>query len=209
MPGPHYAISYTPPPESPLARFGAGILGYDCYHGIAVPHTAVGGPGPAILRLVTVEPRRLGFHASFMTPFGLGEGAEDDLVSALERFANSHRVVPVGPLAVAVNGSRVVLQPVEQPMQLRELAASCFTAFFPLCTPASADGAANAPNGFRFSMALAESVTGIELQSVARGLAAAFAPMAADHLELDAISLLRGDERKRFEVIDRRRLTGR
>src|SRR6266481_930134 len=104
MPAPHYAISYTPPPESPLARFGAGVLGYDCYHGVDVPHAAVGGLGPAILRLMTVEPRRFGFHASFMTPFCLGGSAEDDLVTALDRFAKDHCVVPVGPLAVAVNG---------------------------------------------------------------------------------------------------------
>ena len=208
MPGPYYAISYTPPPESPLARFGAGVLGYDGYHGVDIPHTAVGGLGPAILRLLTVESRRFGFHASFMTPFRLGDYAEDDLLIALGRFAKAHRVVPVGPLAVAVNGSRVVLQPVEQPPQLGELAASCFTAIVPLCAPASADGAANALKAFRFSMTLAESVTGTELQFVMRGLAAAFAPMAADHLELDAISLLRGDD-KRFQVIDRRRLTGR
>jgi hypothetical protein len=33
MSGPHYAVSYTPPSYSPLAKFGAGILGYDCFEG--------------------------------------------------------------------------------------------------------------------------------------------------------------------------------
>ena len=208
MPGRHYAISYTPPPESPLARFGAGVLGYDGYRGVDVPYRAGGGPGSAILRLMTVAPRRFGFHASFMTPFRLGGGAEDDLVIALERFAGSHGVVPVGPLAVVVDGSRVVLRPVEQPGQLAELAASCREAFLPLRAAAPADGEASGHNPFRFSMTLAEAVTGADLQSIGQALAAAFAPMAADHLEVDAISLLREDDR-RFRVVERWRLTGR
>src|SRR5437016_4935418 len=139
MPGPRYAIAYTPPPVSPLARFGAGVLGYDCYHGVDVPYAAADGLEPAILRLMTVAARRFGFHASFMTPFCLGDGAEDDLVAALERFARSHCVVPVGPLTVAINGSHVVLQPVAQPAQLNELAASCLESFRPLCA-AKSDG---------------------------------------------------------------------
>jgi 2'-5' RNA ligase len=206
MPGRHYAISYTPPPESPLARFGAGVLGYDCYYGIDVPYKAGGGLAPAILRLMTVEARRFGFHANFMTPFRLGDGAKDSLAIALERFAANHGVVPVGPLAVAVDGPRVVLRPVAQPAQLAELAASCLAAFLPLRAPAPVDGATRGP--FRFSMTLAESVTGADLQAVSHALAAAFAPMAADHFELDAISLLREDDR-RFRVVERWRLTGR
>src|SRR5689334_24944376 len=108
MPDLRYLIAYTPPPESPLAKFGAGVLGYDCFSGADVPYTAVGRLEPAILRLMTLEPRRHGFHAGFMAPFCLSRRTEDALVTALEQFARDNCVVPVGPLVVAANGVRVV-----------------------------------------------------------------------------------------------------
>lgn len=207
MSGPRYAIAYTPPPESPLARFGASVLGYDCYQGEDVPTAAVGGLAPAILRLMTVEAGRSGFLASFMSPFGLGEGTEQDLRAAAERFAKSHPVVPVGPLAVATDGVRVIVRPVEEPAQLVALALLCREAFARWCD------AAEHHNGkrqvFHFQMTLATSAPGVALPSVTKALAAAFAPMARDHLELDAISLLREDDRQRFRVLERWRLTGR
>lgn len=207
MPTARYVIAYTPPPVSPLARFGAGVLGYDCYDGTDVPTAAVGGLAPAILRMMTVELRRFGFHGRFMTPFCLGARPQTDLVTALERFAKANRVVPVGPLAIATEGARVVLQPVAPPAQLGELAAACCAAFAPLRAPGAAD-AASARERFRFSLPLVETVPGAELPAVARALTAAFARMAGDHLELDAISLLREDE-ARFRVVERWRLTGR
>lgn len=206
MPSPRYLIAYTPPPESPLARFGAGVLGYDCFSGADVPYTAVGGLEPAILRLMTIESRRRGFHAGFMTPFRLGAGTEDDLVTALGRFAKGNCVVPVGPLVVAANGTRVVLRPAEDAARIEQLAASCGAAFSSLCAGGSTAAATNGRAGF--SMTLAEAVTGVELDTVASALARAFAPMAGDHFELDAVSLLR-EERERFRVIERWRLTGR
>jgi hypothetical protein len=126
MPAPRYITAYTPPPESPLARFGAGVLGYDCFRGVDVPWRAAGGVAPAILRLMTVELRRFGFHAGFMTPFGFGARPEADLLTELARFARANRVVPVGPLGVAMSGARIVLQPVAPPAQLGDLAAACF-----------------------------------------------------------------------------------
>src|SRR5580765_6610795 len=84
MPAPHYAISYTPPPDSPLARFGAGVLGYDCYHGLDVPHASIDGLEPALLRLMTVEARRHGFHAAFVAPFRLSDCDEIGLLAKLE-----------------------------------------------------------------------------------------------------------------------------
>jgi len=208
MPGPRYAIAYTPPPESPLARFGARVLGYDCYRGADVPITAVGGLEPAILRLMTVEAARRGFHASFVTPLGLGEGTEQELLDAVARFATGQRVVPVGPLTIANDGVRVVVRPVEQPAQLVAFALSCHEAFARWCDGLSQVNG-KAPEAFRFQMTLAGSAPGVELPSATKSLVDAFAPMARDHLELDAISLLREDERQRFRVVERWRLTGR
>lgn len=206
MQGPRYLIAYTPPPESPLAKFGAGVLGYDCFSGADVAYTAVGGLEPAILRLMTLEPRRVGLHAGFMAPFCLSARREDDLVTALGQFANDNRVVPVGPLVIAANGTRVVLRPAEEPARLAELAASCGAAFSSLCAEGSTADATN--DRYRWSMTLADAITGVELDTVATALARAFAPMAGDHFELDAVSLLREDG-ERFRVIERWRLTGK
>jgi len=207
MPGPRYAIAYTPPPESPLARFGAGVLGYDCYRGVDVPYTAVGGLEPTILRLTTIEVRRSGFHGSFMSPFCLGERTERDLVEATARFARGQRVIPVGPLAVAADAARIVLRPVVQPVELAAFALACREAFVPLRAGTLEKGEAGEP--FAFRMTLAGSVPGVPPQPVMKALTAAFAPMAADPLELDAISLMRADDRARLRVLERWRLTGR
>jgi hypothetical protein len=208
MPHPRYIIAYTPPPVSPLARFGAGVLGYDCFHGVDVPHAAAGDLEPAVLRLMTVEARRFGFHASFMTPFCLAEGSRDELEAELARFASSQCVVPVGPLAVALDGRRVALQPVTPPAALAGLAAACRATFASFCDAATSGGVADVPASFRLSLTLAESVTGSAPQAVASALTAAFAPLAQDQLELDAITLLR-EEGARFRVAERWRLTGR
>jgi 2'-5' RNA ligase len=207
MPGPRYLIAYTPPPESPLAKFGAGVLGYDCHDGVEVPYRAVGGLQPAILRLMTVELRRVGFHAGFMAPFCLGASTEDDLVVTLGQFARDNRVVPVGPLAVAADDVRVVLRPVAPSVQLEELADACDAAFAPL--GAQTPSAETAASRFQFSMTLAEKVAGAELPLVADALVSSFAPMAGNHFELDAISLLREQAGQRFQVFERWRLTGR
>jgi hypothetical protein len=205
MPGPRYAIAYTPPPESPLARFGARVLGYDCYQGAEVPVAAVGGLEPTILRLMTVEAGRSGFHAGFMSPFCLGAGTEQDLADAVGRFAKSQSVVAVGPLAVVTDDVRIMLRPVDEPAQLVAFAVLCREAFARWCDEAAQQtGTRREP--FRFQMTLAGAAPGVALPSVTKALADAFAPMARDHLELDAISLLREDNR-RFRVVERWRLT--
>jgi hypothetical protein len=230
MPAPHYAISYTPPPDSPLARFGAGVLGYDCYHGRDVPHASIDGMQPAVLRLMTVEPRRHGFHAAFVAPFRLGDCGEDDLRAKLERFARSHRVVAMGPLAIATVGQSIVLRPAGQPAQLDEMAAVCLETFDSMRVPllpaerrqhAEASlttrqaelldrwGDPNVLDLFSFHMTLAGPAAESELEPVAKALTAAFVPMAADHLEIDAVSLMREGDDMRFRVVERWRLTGR
>src|SRR5581483_1642119 len=137
----------------------------------------------------------------------LRDGTERDVVDAVDRFARSQRVVPIGPLAVMADSVQIVLRPVEQPAQLVAFALMCREAFAHWCDGASPNGKRREP--FRFQMTLAGLAPGVALPSVAKALAEAFAPMARDHLELDAISLLREDDRQRFRVVERWRLTGR
>jgi hypothetical protein len=67
-----YIIYYTPPPFSALARFGAGVLGYDCFAAAEVAQAALDGVDASVLKLMTVDPRRYGFHAPIVAPFRLG-----------------------------------------------------------------------------------------------------------------------------------------
>lgn len=227
MPAPRYAIAYTPPPDSPLARFGAAVLGYDCYDGIEVPRRTIDGIDPTILRLITVERRRFGLHAPLMAPFCLA-GAQDDLVAAAGRFAHGCRTIPVGPLAIAAVGRFVVLRPVEPPLHIEEFAADCLHAFeafrdrsapahqqYENLTPRQTElldrwGDPYVLDEFRFQMALAGPIPESEQDPIAQAFTTAFAPMARDPLELDAISLLRRrNGNGRLQVVERWRLTGR
>ena len=93
-----YALAYTPPPASPLAKFGAGILGYDCFEGVDVPQRTVPGIDPALLSLLTVAPRRFGFQATVVPPFSLHERRENELRLAVETLARDHHPMLLGPL---------------------------------------------------------------------------------------------------------------
>jgi hypothetical protein len=62
---------------------------------------------------------------------------------------------------------------------------------------------------FRFHMTLAGPIDPHQCETVRGALANAFARLAADPVELDAISLMRQDSRDgRFRVLARCRLTG-
>jgi hypothetical protein len=60
---PRYAIYYTPPPFSALARFGAGVIGYDCFDAVEVAHARLDGIDSNIQKLMTLDPRQYGFDA--------------------------------------------------------------------------------------------------------------------------------------------------
>ena len=231
MPVPRYAISYTPPPDSPLARFGAAVLGYDCFHRTEVPRRRIDGIDPSVLTLATVEPRRYGFHGLLVGPFRLKDQSEAALIEAADRLAKSHRTLPVGPLGVASHNRSVVLRPLQQHASLEEFAAACLEAFDPFRAPLSpaerhhllADGLDTRQaalldrwgypyvlDEFRFHMTLAGPIPDGESASFEALLQAAFSARAADQLELDAISLMRQDDTAgAFHVLTRRRLTGR
>src|SRR5262249_6085594 len=120
-----YAIYYTPPPSSPLARFGAAILGYDCFERHDVAQPPLGNLEPAMLGLATVAPRRYGFHATLVAPFSLDGSDEQELISAVDRFARAHAPVPVGALAVGTVQDFVALVAAAPDARIVELGAAC------------------------------------------------------------------------------------
>jgi hypothetical protein len=230
MTGPRYAIYFTPPPFSQLARFGAEILGYDGFHGSDVPHAMLAGVDPAVLVSLTASPRRYGFHATTVAPFHLKGHSESDVIEELLLFSETHGPVPLGPLEVSAFGRFVVLVPAEPQSGVSVLASDCLKAFDRFRAPLSAaDRARRSHEGltarqavlleqwgypyvldqFRFHMTLAGPVPGENMLRIRSCLAREYAALARNNVELDALSLVRqGDPNQRFRVVDRYRLRG-
>jgi len=228
MSSPRYAISYTPPPTSPLARFGAGVLGYDCFERTSVPHLPLDRIGPSLLALATLDVRRYGFHARLVEPFCLHNCGEDEIVAALDSFSRAHAPLPVGPLQIVAIGPVLTLVPAQTDPGLGAFASACLTAFDRYRVPLAAgkperslaggstmgecdplDRAGSADCG-RFRMALTGPLPASEVELFTTLLSNAFAPMSGDCVEIDAVSLMRQDDLADcFFVLARRRLTGR
>jgi putative phosphonate metabolism protein len=127
MSGPRYAIYFVPGADTPLYRFGASVLGYDCRSGKATPF--IGG-AEASWAEWTKEPRVYGFHATLKAPFRLVEGlTESDLIRAAAAFAKDRPVVNGGALAVRALGSFIALVPAVPSADVNRLADTCVRAF--------------------------------------------------------------------------------
>lgn len=202
---PTYALSYTPPPSSPLARFGAGILGYDCFEGVDVAQRTVPGIEPALLSLLTLAPRRVGLQANIVPPFSCHARAESELRLAAVTLAHDHHPILLGPLTLAHAGGFIVLRAKRPSVQLQEFSTACRAAFAPFAAakPADGDGAGD----FAFQMTLAGPADAPD--ALMRAFAGAFERLARDEVELGTISLMRQDDpAARFHVLACTPLTG-
>lgn len=127
-PAPRYAIYYVPGADTALYRFGAAVLGYDCYGGKELP--PLDGLDAASWPDVVREPRVYGFHATLKAPFRLVPGCtEADLADALAAFAAGQTAVPVGELGVRALGSFIALVPMVVCPPLDRLGAACVREF--------------------------------------------------------------------------------
>jgi putative phosphonate metabolism protein len=220
-----YAIYFTLPSATPLGRFGAQALGYDCASGADVPQLAITGIMPDALASLTAEPRRYGFHATLVAPFRLGAGSEAELLAAAATFARTQPPVRLGALAVTRIGAFVALCPTHKQPLLAELEAACVHGFHPFRAPMTAaerERRLKAPltphqialmdrwgypyvlDQYRFHMTLTGPLAAERRDEVARAFAQAYAPLADDPVEIDAISVMRQDDAaSRFRVLER------
>jgi putative phosphonate metabolism protein len=228
---PRYAIYYTPPRLSRLAQFGAHILGYDCYLGADVAHSALDDIDPAALALITEQPRRYGFHATIVAPFALNEQSEADLAEELLVFSRARAPVSVGALVISTISRFVALVPAVEPRGISELADDCLRAFDRYRAPLSQSDRDRRSLGgaltshqlslmdrwgypyvldeFRFHMTLAGPLPEHRMDAVKASLSHAYEELAHTNHEIDALSLMRQDDRDQpFKVIDRCRLCG-
>ena len=125
-----YAIYFTPPPDSGLARLGASVLGYDCYTGSPVSQPAIQGIEPAELLAGTVEPRRYGFHGTLKAPFTLDQGwTFEDLRNSVVKFAKERPAFETGTISPRRIGRFIAMTPDEPCSELTLFAAECVAAF--------------------------------------------------------------------------------
>lgn len=231
MKGARYSVYYTPPPESPLARFGARVLGYDCFSGLDVPRRPIEGIEPSVLGLGTVQPRRYGFHATLVAPFRLGEASEADLVAAFTQYALQQSPVMLGSLRIAAIGDFVVLRPAQPVPEVEAFAGDCVAAFDTFRAPLSSEDRARrlaseltprqadlmarwgypyVLDEFRFHMTLAGPLPYAERKQFETQLEKAFGRLATHQVELSAISLMRQDDAAAsFRVLQCHRLSGK
>jgi putative phosphonate metabolism protein len=224
-----FALYFTPAPESLLARFGAEVLGYDCDAGAPVARRTLDGIDAAEAAAATAEPARYGFHGTLMAPFELAPGrSEPELGEALAAFARTRAPVPLGRLKVAGIGAFTALVSAGPQDAVAALAGDCVTAFDRFRAPLTAHdrerrlasrlsprqvelferwGYPYVFSEFRFHMTLTGRLPAHEQARWQEALAAAFAPLAQAPVTIDAVSLVRQDDRAApFRVIARRPL---
>ncbi|HVZ53416.1 MAG TPA: DUF1045 domain-containing protein [Pseudolabrys sp.] len=125
---PRYAIYFVPGAHTALYRFGASVLGYDCYRGNDI--APIDGVDAASWPDVVREPRVYGFHATLKAPFRLAPGySEADVADALAAFGAEQAQVPVGELEVRALKSFIAIVPRIPCAALDKLAQACVRDF--------------------------------------------------------------------------------
>jgi putative phosphonate metabolism protein len=209
---PRYAIYYVPDAGSPLARFGAGLLGYDpaTGHDVAFPAEVVAQvPDWPTL---TNDPRKYGFHGTLKAPFPLATSkTEAELVATCMAFAATPRAIPVtAPVVRTISGFTAVV-PSEPSTELNALAQACVEAFDDFRAPMTADDRARRKpenltarqieqldrfgypyvrDDFRFHLTLTGRLPAERTAPVRELLQQRFAKLAMATLAIDRIALL-------------------
>ncbi len=123
-----YAVYFSPRPETGLASFGAGWLGWDAEHGVTVSRVVETVFDKDTVDRFTAAPRRYGFHGTLKPPFRLAEGKSfEDLHAAVSALAVDLSPIDMGLFQLKRIGRFLAIVPVEQREDLRELAARCVT----------------------------------------------------------------------------------
>lgn len=136
-----YAIYLAPEDGSLLARFVAGIIGYDAHSGCDVSHFGTTSLPAADWLALTSDPRRYGAHATLKAPFRLRDGTtRDKLVTDIDAFAGQWKAFDIGPLAVSCIsrqevGGFIALTNPHYSKALHDLEVDAVTRFEPFRAP--------------------------------------------------------------------------
>ncbi|WP_252374494.1 DUF1045 domain-containing protein [Hydrogenophaga sp. 2FB] len=141
MQQPHrVAVYFAPRPQSVWWQAGSQWLGRCAATGAAFELREVPGVSTDLLRDLTAEPRRYGFHATLKPPFRLQQGQKlDDVLQELHRLCGGIAPFTLPPLRVAMLGDFLALRPEGDNRRADDLAARCVTSLQPLAAPLYAD----------------------------------------------------------------------
>lgn len=221
---PRYAIYFVPAADNVLYRLGASLIGYDAYKAELLAFSGkieaeVGG-----WEQFTADPRKYGFHATLKAPISLAAGrSEDELISAMDDFANTPRVVPEITPTVRSVSSFIAIVPDKPCAELQAFARDCVTAFDGFRAPLTAAdrerrnvsalserqityldrwGYPYVLEEFRFHMTLAGSLPADRLETVTGILRERFATLELTSIPVNRLTLLRQDDpTSRFKII--------
>jgi putative phosphonate metabolism protein len=218
-----FAVYYLPP-AGPLARFGAGWLGWDAARGAAAEQPDLPG-----IERITAAPRRYGFHATLKPPFRLAEGRRRaGLAQAVADLAARTPPARCAGLRLGRLGRFLALVPEGDAAELGRVAAACVADLDGFRAPPSAAelerrrkarlsdrqeallarwGYPHVMEAFRFHMTLTGSLPEADLPAIEAALAGRLPDLPAPFV-LDRIALVgeRGDGM--FEELGRYALTG-
>ena len=126
--GPRYAIYFVPTPDSDLYKFGASIIGYDCYSGSNV--TFADGIDATDWAPVVRAPRKYGFHATLKAPFFLDESTNEvEFCCEVQDFAAAQPIIRIGRFVVSALGSFIALVPLVHCTSISRLAQNSVEIF--------------------------------------------------------------------------------
>lgn len=125
---PRFAIYFVPAADTELYRFGAAVLGYDCYTGQDVAHPPEIGFSASEWSALTAEPRTYGFHATLKAPFRLRPQLHFlDLREQVHGLAAELEPLVIDPVVGLVAGFVAIVERSPSPA-LAKLAGRCVTA---------------------------------------------------------------------------------
>jgi hypothetical protein len=130
MTDPRYAIYFVPDRNTALYRFGAAVLGYDCFAGVDIRTLDALPVDAGVWQELTREPRRYGFHGTLKAPFRLAAGrTEGELIGEFVEFSRTIAIAPITEPAVCLLQRFVAIVPATGCAGLDRLAASCVMRF--------------------------------------------------------------------------------
>jgi putative phosphonate metabolism protein len=231
QPAYRFALYWSPPPDSALARLGAAWLGRDAVAGSSVERPAMIGFDADRLTGLTAGPRHYGLHGTLKPPFVLIDDYQaEDLEIALDTFTNQMESFTLPPLQLSVLDGFLALVPSAPSSALNYLAAHCVVKFDHFRRPAgSAELARRRTAGltprqeehlsrwgypyvldcFRFHVTLTDRLKAQEAEQLLPSLSAYFAPVIGKPVAIDEITLfVQPAEEAAFDECRRFRLRG-
>lgn len=225
-----YAIYYVPPHDTPLADFGAAILGYDVESGRSRERLALPDIAESHLVSMTRRAARYGFHATLKAPFRLAAGrSRIDVLKLAADTADRCHPVEIWGLELAMLGNFAALRPQQTCPELDGIAAKFVRDLDPLRAVDARDQSKWPPgklspregelleawgypyvlDQYRFHMTLTDALNANQAAEILLALKLAAANVTSLPLTIDAVTVVEEiNPTAPFRAIARFRLRG-